>query len=186
MGFQQGSATITFLAFKWNVMMIRLAMFLMASLLSSGSIAEQCRLNFVESDLITAIGVKPKSVETIKDDGAVKKQYKFRNELSTDELLSDDADEKYEPQFYLTISEPSCSKEVKIWFYKDNKNTVSLTNEVLASRAFKYLTGVNESIFENKFNKFSSVNSFESFDGKTHSRFLKSGDIYSVDVLYNE
>lgn len=166
--------------------MIRLAMFLIASLLSSGSIAEQCRLSFVESDLITAIGVKPKSVDTIKDDGVIKKQYKFRNELSTDELLSDVADEKYEPQFYLTIYEPSCSKKVKIWFYKDNKNTEPQSNKVLAARAFKYLTGVNESIFENKLNKFSNDNVFESFDEKTHSKFLKSSDIYSVDVLFNE
>ncbi|ERA05134.1 hypothetical protein G995_02227 [Escherichia coli UMEA 3805-1] len=46
----------------------------------------------------------------------------------------------------------------------------------------KYLTGVNESIFENKMKKFLKVQSFESFDERTDSKFIKSGDIYSIDV----
>ncbi|EOF6092620.1 hypothetical protein ACK1FD_004764, partial [Salmonella enterica] len=73
--------------------------------------------------------------------------YEFRRELSSEEMLSDDADEKYEPQFYISVYNPSCPQKVIVWFFKDNKNTMDLSNEVLAGRAFKYLTGVNESIF---------------------------------------
>ncbi|ECV4667230.1 hypothetical protein DWU69_17490, partial [Salmonella enterica subsp. enterica serovar Derby] len=101
---------------------------------------------------------------------------------SSEEMLSDDADEKYEPQFYISVYNPSCPQKVIVWFFKDNKNTMDLSNEVLAGRAFKYLTGVNESIFENKMKKFLKVQSFESFDERTDSKFIKSGNIYSIDV----
>ena len=49
--------------------------------------------------------------------------YEFRKELSTEEAFSDDAESKYEPQFYLTLYQPPCTERVKIWFYKDNGNT---------------------------------------------------------------
>ena len=102
--------------------------------------------------------------------------------MSFEEMLGDNDNEKYEPQFYISVYNPSCPQKVIIWFFKDNKNTQTLSNEVLAGRAFKYLTGVNESIFENKMKKFSKVQSFESFDERTDSKFIKSGNVYSIDV----
>lgn len=157
-------------------------LFLMV-LISFGVNAEECRLDFNESEFIDSLGKEPVRVNSIKENGIIKKQYEFRKELSTEEAFSDDAESKYEPQFYLTLYQPPCTERVKIWFYKDNGNTQKLSNAVLAGRAFKYLSGVDEAIFENKMKKFSSVNSFESIDSKSDSKFLKIGDIYSIDVF---
>lgn len=157
-------------------------LFLMV-LISFGSNAKECRLDFNESEFIGSLGKEPVRVNSIKENGINKKQYEFRKELSTEEAFSDDAESKYEPQFYLTLYQSPCTERVKIWFYKDNGNTQKLSNVVLAGRAFKYLSGVNEAIFENKMKKFSNVNSFESNDSKSDSKFLKVGDIYSIDVF---
>lgn len=163
---------------------MRVLLLLMVFFLTFGVSAEQCSIRFNESELITSVGKTPTAKKIVKENGVTKKQYEFRRELSSEEALSDSADEKYEPQFYLSIYNPSCSKRVKIWYFEDNKNTEALSNKTLAGRAFKYLTGVEESIFENKLKKFSNVQSFESFDDKTDSKFIKSGGVYSIDVYF--
>ena len=163
-------------------MIMRIFVFFISALLSFNLAAEECKFSFNESELISSIGIAPVKQEIIKDEGITKRQYEFRRELSSEEMLSDDADEKYEPQFYISVYNPSCPQKIIVWFFKDNKNTMDLSNEVLAGRAFKYLTGVNESIFENKMKKFLKVQSFESFDERTDSKFIKSGGIYSIDV----
>lgn len=152
-------------------------------LISTGVNSEQCAIKFNESEFISSLGKEPVRVNSVKENGIVKKQYEFRKELSTEDAMSDDAESKYEPQFYLALYQPPCIERVKIWFYKDNANTQKLSNTVLAGRAFKYLSGVEESIFENKMKKFSNVNAFESYDTKSDAKFLKVGDIYSIDVF---
>lgn len=163
---------------------MRVILFLITSLFAFGAVAGQCSLNFIESELIASVGTPPVKQKTIKEDGLTKRQYEFRNELSDEERLSDTAEENYKPQFYLTVYNPSCPRRVKIWFYEDNKNTMDLSNATFAGRAFKYLTGVEESIFENKMKRFSSVQHFESFDDNTDSKFIKIGNIYSIDVYF--
>lgn len=56
--------------------------------------AEECKFSFNESELISSIGIAPVKQEIIKDEGITKRQYEFRRELSSEEMLSDDADEK--------------------------------------------------------------------------------------------
>lgn len=161
---------------------MRAILFLMIFIFSCGIYAEECSVSFSEPNLISSIGISPVFNKVIKDDGVTKKQYQFRPELSDEQAFSEQSDKLYEPQFYLSIYEPACSKRVMIWFYEDNKNTDKLSNVILAGRAFKYLTGVGEAVFENKLKRLSSVQSFESYDNGKYSRFLKTGDIYSIDV----
>ena len=162
---------------------MRLILLFLISFIAFGASAVQCNINFNEKDFIDSLALKPLEAKVIKDDGVTKRQYKFRKELSIEEAFNEDSEKNYEPQFYIDIYEFSCPNRVKIWFHEDNNNTTNLSNKKLAARAFKYLTGVNESIFENKMRKFTNIQSFESFDNKTESRFLKVGDVYSVDVF---
>lgn len=162
---------------------MRLSLFFLISFLAFGTSAKQCAINYDEAKLIQSIKVEPVQIKTFKEDDLTKRQFEFRKELSGDELLSDDADSKYQPQFYVTINHPSCPDRVKIWFYEDNDNTKELPNTVLAGRAYRYLSGLDEAIFANKMKKFSDVTSFESYDERANSKFLKVGNIYSIDVF---
>lgn len=66
--------------------------------------AEECKFSFNESELISSIGIAPVKQEIIKDEGITKRQYEFRRELSSEEMLSDDADENMSRSFiYLFI-----------------------------------------------------------------------------------
>ncbi|EMA1799416.1 hypothetical protein SD377_000256 [Cronobacter turicensis] len=161
---------------------MRVAALLIIALWTYGVSAEECFPGFSESGLIASVGKEPIKKVVKKQGNITSHQYEFRKELSTEELLSDDADLRYEPQFYLTIYEPPCAKKVKIWFYGDNKNTAKMSNVSLAGKAFEYLTGTEPAIFENKIKRFEDVQNFESFDDKADSRFIKSGDLYSIDV----
>lgn len=161
---------------------MRIILLLTIAFWSVGVTAGLCPISFKESTFISEIGMKPVKKTVTKDDGMTKHQYEFRKELSPEEAFSDNADKDYEPQFYVTIYNPSCPKKVKIWFYKDNQNTARHSNVLLAGKAFGYLTGVGGSVFTNKFNKLKFVQQFESFDENTESKFIKTGDIYSIDV----
>lgn len=83
--------------------------------------AEECKFSFNESELISSIGIAPVKQEIIKDEGITKRQYEFRRELSSEEMLSDDADEKYEPQFYISVYNPSCPQRLLFGFSKTIK-----------------------------------------------------------------
>lgn len=161
---------------------MRTFILLIISFLSCSVIAEQCNYNFAESDLVNSIGLKPTSKKTTKEDSIVKRQYEFRKTLTGEAAFNEDAEKNYYPQFYLALYNPPCPDRITIWFHEDNANTQKLSNKVLAGRAFHYLTGVEEAIFENKLSRFSEVQHFESFDDRADSKFMKIGDIYSVDV----
>lgn len=160
---------------------MRLPLLLIVSFWASGVMAQQCFPEFNETDLVNSVGLKALKKTPKKESGKLIHQYEFREDVPFDKVLSDD-EAKYEPQFYLTVYEPPCSKKITIWFYSDNENTANLSNITLAGRAFKYLTGVEPSIFENKINRFKSVQHFDSFDDKADSRFLKSGNLTSIEV----
>lgn len=161
---------------------MRIAILLLVALWTFGASAEQCYPGFSESGFLAAIGKKPLKKTVKKEEGTTRHQYEFRKDLSAEDALSDDVDKKYEPQFYLTVYEPPCAKKVTIWFHKDNGNTEKLSNVTLAGRAYKYLTGVEPAIFENKMKRFNEVQHFESFEDKADSKFIKSGDIFSIEV----
>lgn len=162
---------------------MRIAIFLFSILLACGVSAEQCYPAFNETDLLTAVGKKPLKKKIKKEGGITKYQYEFRKELTGDDALNDDANIKYEPQFYLTIYDPPCASKVTIWFYKDNENTEKLSNITLAGRAYHYLTGVDPAIFDNKMNRFNEVQHFESFEDKADSKFIHISDLYTIDVM---
>ncbi|WP_313079082.1 hypothetical protein [Atlantibacter sp.] len=164
---------------------MRIFVLLIICFLPFSVIADQCNYNFAESDLVKSIGVKPTSKKTTKDDGDVKRQYEFRKPLTDEVAFSEDAEKNYEPQFYLALYNPPCPERIMIWFYEDNANTQNLSNKALAGRAFHYLTGLDEAIFNNKMKRFSEVQHFESFDERADSKFRKVGGIYSIDVYLN-
>lgn len=84
-------------------MIMRIFVFISA-LLSFNLAAEECKFSFNESELISSIGIAPVKQEIIKDEGITKRQYEFRRELSSEEMLSDDADENMSRSFiYLFI-----------------------------------------------------------------------------------
>ncbi|PDO83351.1 hypothetical protein [Kosakonia pseudosacchari] len=161
---------------------MRIAILFLVALWAFSATAEQCYPEFSESGFLASIGKKPVKKTEKKEEGITRYQYEFRKDLPAEDALSDDADKKYEPQFYLTIYEPPCAKKVTIWFYKDNGNTEKLSNVTLAGRAYKYLTGVEPAIFANKMKRFNDVQNFESFDDKADSKFIKSGDVFSIEV----
>lgn len=161
---------------------MRAILLLTSALFASGVSAQECAPAFNESELLAAIGKKPEKRSVKKEDGQIRHQYEFRKEPNEDELFSEDASSKFEPQFYVTIYNPPCAKKIKVWFYgRDGKPYAG--NVDLAGNAFEYLTGVNKSIFENKISKFEGVDKFESFDDKANSTFLYMGRIYSIDIV---
>lgn len=161
---------------------MRLFAFLMALFFVNGVAARECYPSFNEKDFIAAIGKKPEKVQVFKDGGMLRHQYSFRKDQPLEEALDDSKQSEYEPQIYVTVYEPPCAKKISIYFYSNEDKSMNEVNVALAGKAFKYLTGTNSTIFENKLEKFKGVQRFESYDEKADSLFVKIGDTYSIQV----
>ncbi|MDH2122963.1 hypothetical protein N5J75_07050 [Pantoea brenneri] len=161
---------------------MRLFAFLMALFFVNGLAASECHPAFNEKDFIAAIGEKPEKVQVFKDGGMLRHQYSFQKEQSPEDAFDDDKQSEYEPQIYVIVYEPPCAEKISIHFYANEDKSMNEVNVALAGKAYEYLTGINRTIFQNKLEKFRSVQQFESYDEKADSLFVKSGDSYSIQI----
>lgn len=161
---------------------MRLFAILMFMLFVSGASASECYPKFNEKDFIAAVGKNPEKMQVFKDGGVLRHQYSFRKELSLEDAFDDNKQSEYEPQIYVTVYEPLCAEKISIYFFANEDESMNEVNVELAGKAYEYLTGTNSTIFENKLERFKSVQRFESYDKKADSLFVKTGDSYSIQV----
>lgn len=155
---------------------------LMALFFVSGVSASECYPAFNEKDFIDAIGKKPEKVQVFKEGGVLRHQYSFRKEQSLEDAFDDSKQSEYEPQIYITVYDPPCADKISIHFYANEDKSMNQVNVALAGKAFEYLTGINNTIFENKLKKFKGAQRFESYDEKADSVFVKIDDSYSIQI----
>lgn len=161
---------------------MRLFAILMSMLFVSGASASECYPTFNEKDFIAAIGKNPEKVQVFKDGGVLRHQYSFRKEQPLEDAFDDNKQSEYEPQIYVTVYEPPCAEKISIYFFANEDESMNEVNVALAGKAYEYLTGTNSTIFENKLERFKSVQRFESYDKKADSLFVKTGDSYSIQI----
>lgn len=161
---------------------MRLFAILMALFFINGASSSECYPAFNEKEFIAAIGKKPEKIQAFRDGGRLRHQYSFRKEQSLEDAFDDSKNGEYEPQIYITLYNPPCPESVSIHFYANEDESMNEINVALAGKAFEYLTGTNSTIFENKLEKFKSVQRFESYDQKADSLFVRTGDSYSIQI----
>ncbi|WP_223563923.1 hypothetical protein [Pantoea agglomerans] len=161
---------------------MRLLSVLMLLSFASGAYASECDTGFNEPDLIASIGKKPEKVQSIKDGSMVRHQYSFRKDITDEEAFDENSKAMYEPQLYVTVYEPPCSRKVIISFYGNDDKTLNVINVSLAGNAYEYLTGAGAEAFDNRLSKLKHVNRFESYDDKADSLFAKIDNQYSIQI----
>lgn len=161
---------------------MRLFAIIMSMLFVSGASASECYPTFNEKDFIAAVGKNPEKMQVFKDGGVLRHQYSFRKEQSLEDAFDDNKQSEYEPQIYVTVYEPPCAEKISIYFFANEDESMNEVNVELAGKAYEYLTGTNSTIFENKLERFKSVQRFESYDKKADSLFVKTGDSYSIQI----